>query len=64
MTTDDIKAVQIMLETNDGKVLVGTATDNILIRMIASYVKFVMLDKSEFTSVPIKDIISTNTEKI
>lgn len=64
MTTDDIKTVQIMLETNDGKVLVGTATDNILIGMIASYVNFVMLDKSKITSVPIKDIISANTEKI
>lgn len=64
MTTDEIKTVQIMLETNDGKVLVGTATDNILIRMIASYVKFVKMDRAKFVSVSIKDIIETNNEKI
>ena len=64
MTTDDIKSIQIMLETKDGEVLIGTTSDNILIKMIASYVKFVKMDRSKFTSVPIKDIISTNTEKI
>lgn len=53
-----------MLETQDVEVLIGTTSDNILIKMIASYVKFVKMDRSKFTSVPIKDIISTNTEKI
>ena len=64
MTTDDIKSVQIMLETKDGEVLIGTTSDNILIKMIASYVKFVKMDRAKFVSVSIKDIIETNTEKI
>lgn len=63
MTTDDIKSVQIMLETKDGEVLIGTTSDNILIKMIASYVRFVKMDRAKFKSVPIKDIISANTEK-
>ena len=63
MTTDDIKTVQIMLETKDGEVLIGTTSDNILIKMIASYVKFVKMDRAKFVSVPIKDIINANTEK-
>lgn len=63
MTTDDIKGIQIMLKTNDGEVLIGTTSDNILIRMIASYVKFIKMDRAKFVSVSIKDIIDTNTEK-
>lgn len=52
-----------MLETKDGEVLIGTTSDNILIKMIASYVRFVKMDRAKFASVSIKDIIDTNTEK-
>lgn len=60
MTTDDIKSVQIMIQSNDGEILVGNTTDKILIGMIASYVKFVKVDKDKFTEVDIKELLYMN----
>ncbi len=57
MTTDSIKSVQILLEANNGEVLIGTSSDPMLLRVIASYVKFVKMDKSKFVALPIKDIM-------
>ena len=50
MTTDDIKSVQILIQSNDDEIIVGTTSDEILIRMIASYVKFVKVDRKRFTT--------------
>lgn len=57
MTTDDIKSVQILIESNNGEILVGNTSDKILVRMIASYVKFVKVDKSNFTQIDIKELL-------
>lgn len=60
MTTDDIKSVQILIQSNDDEILVGNTTDKILIGMIASYVKFVKVDKDKFTEVEIKELLYLN----
>lgn len=57
MTTDDIKSVQILIQSNDDEILVGTTSDEILIRMIASYVKFVKVDRKRFTEIDIKELL-------
>ena len=57
MTTDDIKSVQILIQSNDDEILVGTRSDEILIRMIASYVKFVKVDRKRFTEIDIKELL-------
>lgn len=57
MTTNDIKSVQILIQSNDGEILVGNTSDNILIGMIASYVKFIKVDKHRFSEVDIKELL-------
>lgn len=57
MTTNDIKSVQILIQSNEGEILVGNTSDNILIGMIASYVKFVKVDKDKFSEVDIKELL-------
>ena len=57
MTTDDIKSVQILIQSNDDEIIVGTTSDEILIRMIASYVKFVKVDRKRFTEIDIKELL-------
>ena len=56
MTTNDIKSVEILIQSNDGEMLVGKTSDKILIGMIASYVKFVKVDKDKFAEVDIRTI--------
>lgn len=51
-----------MLTTKDGEVLVGTTSDPILLRMIASYVKFVKADKSLITELPLNELIEKDKE--
>lgn len=60
MTTNDIKSVQILIQSNDGEILVGNTSDNILIGMIASYVKFIKVDKDRFSEVDIKELLKEN----
>lgn len=60
MTTNDIKSVQILIQSNDGEILVGNTSDNILIGMIASYVKFIKVDKDRFSEVDIKELLKGN----
>lgn len=57
MTADDIKSVQILIQSNDGEILVGKTTDEILIRMIASYVKFAKVNRGYFTEIDIKELL-------
>lgn len=57
MTTDDIKSVQILIEANDGEILVGKTSDPILIKMIASYVKFAKVNRGYFTEIDIKELL-------
>lgn len=60
MTTNDIKSVQILIKSNDGEILVGKTSDKILIGMIASYVKFVKVDKDKFAEVEIKELLKSD----
>lgn len=53
-----------MLTTDTDEVLVGTTSDTILISMIASYVKFVKMDKSKIVELPIKEVIDNNHVKL
>lgn len=62
MTTNDIKSVQILIQGNNGDILVGNTSDNILIGMIASYVKFIKIDKDKFAEVDIKELLKGNKE--
>lgn len=57
MTTSDIQVCQISLVTKEGKMLLGSTNDQILLAMIASYVKFVEIDESKFESVMLSEII-------
>lgn len=57
MTTGDIKSVQILIQSNDGEILMGNTTDKILIGMIASYVKFVKVNRRNFTEIDIKELL-------
>lgn len=57
MTTNDIKSVQILIQSNEGEILLGNTSDKILIGMIASYVKFVKVDKDKFVEVDIKELL-------
>ena len=57
MTTGDIKSVQILIQSNDGEILVGNTTDKILIGMIASYVKYVKVNRRNFTEIDIKELL-------
>lgn len=57
MITSDIQVCQITLVTNNGKILLGSTNDKILLAMVASYVKFIELDNSKFESVMLSEII-------
>ena len=57
MTTSDIQVCQISLVTKEGKMLLGSTNDQILLARIASYVKFVEIDESKFESVMLSEII-------
>ncbi len=57
MTTDDVKSAEILLDCKDGRKLIGKTNDEVLLKMIAAYVKFVELDKSKIVEVGIKEII-------
>lgn len=57
MTTNDIKSVQILIQSNDGEVLWGNTSDKILIRMIASYVRFIKVDEEKFAEMDIKELL-------
>lgn len=57
MTTGDIKSVQILIQSNDGEILVGNTSNKILIGMIASYVKFVKVNRRNFTEIDIKKLL-------
>lgn len=57
MTTEDIKEAQIILIGKNGEVLIGNTSDYILMKMIASYVKFVQVDESRLLQIPINEII-------
>lgn len=57
MTTNDIESVQILIRSKEGEILVGGTSDGILIGMIASYVKFVKVDKDKFAEVNIKELL-------
>lgn len=63
MTTDDIKTVQVVLETNDGQMLVGIVKDPMVIGMIAGFTQFVKIDESKMVEVPIKDLLTDKTEE-
>lgn len=39
MTTGDIKLVQILIQSNDGEILVGNTSDEVLIQMIAAHIR-------------------------
>lgn len=57
MTSDDIKSVQIIATTNDGKHIMAVSDDKILIRCIAEWCKFVKLKDELFEQCSIKEIM-------
>ena len=62
MTTADIAKAQIYLIGKDGKILVGCTTDQFLLQIIASYVRFIGLDESKVARIPIKEIVKQDQE--
>lgn len=57
MTSDDIKSVQIIATTNDGKHIMAVSDDEILIRCIAEWCKFVKLREELFEQCSLKEIM-------
>ena len=57
MTSDDIKSVQIIATTKDGKHLVAVSDDKLLIRYIVSCCKFVKLKEELFEQCSLKELI-------
>lgn len=57
MTSADIKSVQIIATTNDGKHIMAVSDDKILIRCIAEWCKFVKLKEDVFEQCLLKEIM-------
>ena len=57
MTSDDIKSVQIIATTKDGKHIMAVSDDKILIRCIAEWCKFIMLKEDVFEQCSLKEIM-------
>jgi hypothetical protein len=57
MTSDDIKSVQIIATTNDGKRIIAVSYDSILIWHIASCCKFAKLKEELFEQCSLKEIM-------
>lgn len=57
MTSADIKSVQIIATTNDGKHIMAVSDDKILIRCIAEWCKFIKLKEDVFEQCSIKEIM-------
>ena len=57
MTSNDIKSVQIIAITKDGKHIMAVSDDKILIRCIAEWCKFVKLKDELFEQCSLKDIM-------
>ena len=57
MTSDDIKSVQIIATTNDGKHIMAVSDDKILIRCIVEWCKFVKLKDELFEQCSLKELI-------
>lgn len=55
-----MKQWQQMIQSNEDEILVGNTSGKILIGMIASYVKFVKVDKDKFAEVDIKELLKGN----
>lgn len=57
MTSDDIKSVQIIATTKDGKHILAVSDDKLLIRYIVSCCKFAKLREELFEQCSLKEII-------
>ena len=57
MTSDDIKSVQIIATTKDGKHIMAVSDDKILIRCIAEWCKFVKLKEELFEQCSLKEVM-------
>ena len=59
MTVNDIKDVQLLVNLKDGQKLFGKTDDPFVLFAIASFVKFVKVDETKFSSMPLKEIMKT-----
>ncbi len=57
MTTNDIKSVQIIATTKDGKHIMAVSEDIILIQCIAQWCQFVKLKDELFAECALKEIM-------
>ena len=57
MISDDIKSVQIIATTKDGKHIIAVSDDKILIRCIAEWCKFIKLKEDVFEQCSLKEIM-------
>jgi len=58
MTSDDIKSVQIIATTKDGKHIMAVSEDKILIRCIVEWCQFMRLKEELFEQCSLKELIS------
>lgn len=57
MNTGNIKSCQITLLMDDDTAAIGTTDDVVVLNVIASFVKFVKIDREKVTQIKLKDII-------
>ena len=62
MTTNDIDKIQILLCCKNGDKLLGVTDDQILLKFIAQYVKFVQIDENKTGIIPLSEIIKNKQE--
>ena len=57
LTTKDVKNVQILLTTTDGRYLIGTSDNPMIVMTIASFVKFVEIDADNVGTIKLEDML-------
>lgn len=57
MTVNDIKDVHVLVNLKDGQKLFGVTDDPFVLLILASYVKFMKVDETKFSSMPLKEIM-------
>lgn len=63
MTTSDIKNVQVLMTTNDGRYLVAVTNDVVIKCLCAATLQFHELKKESLVKIKVTDILDQNNKK-
>lgn len=62
MTSNDIKAMQVLIIFNNGECAIGVIKDEFTKTMVVNSTEFLMLDEEQFETIPLKELVK-NKEK-